>query len=293
MHNHNRIFKFQSYNYDNCEPVKIDNTIYVPQEEPEEEDGEFISQEEILRREQEEKEAEERRFQEAVKADVSRILAAKRSELEQERARVIEAARGAAKAMTDEAKAATAAVLERANKECSILKEKAKAEGFKEGFDEGKRQSLEKCSKYVDATAQLLSDINAHKNGYYLENEKELRDTLFVMVEKIVKAELKTAPEMVERIIADAAKGFRNSDYIKISVADGEITRKLKTDEKLIKEIIPYIADIEIEILPDAEQGTVILDNNEEIVDASVPTQLEFLKEIMRNTRGENQDDNG
>ena len=113
------------------------------------------------------------------------------------------------------------------------------------------------------------------------------------MVEKIVKAELKTAPEMVERIIADAAKGFRNSDYIKISVADGEITRKLKTDEKLIKEIIPYIADIEIEILPDAEQGTVILDNNEEIVDASVPTQLEFLKEIMRNSRGENAEDNG
>lgn len=292
MHNNNRIFKFQSYNYDNCEPVKIDNTVYIPSDEPEEEeDGEFISQEELLRREKEEREAEERRFNEAVKADVSRILAAKRGEIEQEHARVIEAARAAAKAMTDEAKAATAAVLERANKECAILKEKAKAEGFKEGFEEGKRQSLEKCSKYVDAVAQLLADINSHKDAYYLENEKELRDTLFVMVEKIVKGELKTAPEMVERIIADAAKGFRNSDYIKISVADGEISRELKTDEKLIRQLIPYIADIDIEILPDAEDGTIILDNNEEIVDASVPTQLEFLKEIMRNSRGEGDKD--
>lgn len=291
---HNRIFKFQSYNYGGGEPVKIDNNIYVPPEETEDEeetDGEFISQEELLRREQEEREAEERRFHEAVMADVTRILASKKNELEQERIRVIEAARSAAKVMTDEAKAATAAVLERASKECAVLKEKAKAEGFKEGFDEGKRQSLEKCSKYVDATAQLLADINSHKDAYYLENEKELRDTLAVMVEKIVRAELKTAPEMIERIIADAAKGFRNSDYIKISVADGEISRELKTDEKLIKTLIPYISDIEIEILPDAEDGTVILDNNEEIVDASVPTQLEFLKEILRNTRGEAEDE--
>lgn len=287
MHSNNRIFKFQSYNYGNGEPVKIDNTIYMPPEETEEEEeGEFVSQEEILRREKEEREAEERRFQEAVMADVSRILAARQGELEQERSRVIDAARAAAKAMTDDAKAATASVLERAAKECAILKEKAKAEGFKEGYDEGKRQSLEKCSKFVDAAAQLLADINSHKDAYYLENEKELRDTLSLMVEKIVRAELKTSPQMIERIIADAAKGFRNSDYIKISLADGEISRELKTDEKLIKEIIPYIADIEVEILPDAEEGTVILDNNEEIVDASVPTQLEFLKEIMRNSRG-------
>ena len=89
---HNRIFKFQSYNYGGGEPVKIDNTIYVPPEETEDEeetDGEFISQEELLRREQEEREAEERRFHEAVMADVTRILASKKNELEQQRIRVI------------------------------------------------------------------------------------------------------------------------------------------------------------------------------------------------------------
>ena len=110
------------------------------------------------------------------------------------------------------------------------------------------------------------------------------------MVEKVTKEELKTDPKVIERIIADAAKSFRNSDYIKISLAEGQVSRELKSDEKLIKQLIPYIPDIDVEILPDAEEGTVILDNNEEISDASVPTQLEFLKEILRNTRGENND---
>ena len=228
---HNKLFRSQPCFYGNCEPVKIDNTIIVPEDETEEE----LSEEEIARKRQAEKEAEEKRFRDAVDSEVTRIIEARRNEIEQERTRIIDAARAAAKGMTDDAKAATAAVLERANKECAILKEKAKAEGFKEGFDEGKRQSIEKCTKYVDASAQLLADINSHKEAYYLSNEGELRDTMFLMVEKIVKAELETAPEVIERIIADAAKGFRNSDYIKISLADGEVSRKLKTDEKLIK----------------------------------------------------------
>ena len=271
------------YDYGGQEPVVIDNTVYIPQEN--DDDNNFVSEEELRKKHLEEKAAEEKRFNDAVNAEVRRIIEMRSAELEQHRINILDAANKAAKATAEDAKKTTAAVLERASKECAILKEKAKAEGFKEGFDEGKKQSMEKCSKYIDASAQLLSDINAHKDAYYISNEKELRETLFLMVQKITKAELKTDPDVIERIIADAAKGFRNSDYIKISLADGEVSREIKTDEKLIKKLIPYIPDIDVEILPDAEEGTVILDNNEEIVDASVPTQLDFLKEILKNTR--------
>ena len=270
------------YDYGGQEPVVIDNTVYIPQEN---DDNNFVSEEELRKKHLEEKAAEEKRFNDAVNAEVRRIIEMRSAELEQQRINILDAANKAAKATAEDAKKTTAAVLERASKECAILKEKAKAEGFKEGFDEGKKQSMEKCSKYIDASAQLLSDINAHKDAYYISNEKELRETLFLMVQKITKAELKTDPAVIERIIADAAKGFRNSDYIKISLADGEVSREIKTDEKLIKKLIPFIPDIDVEILPDAEEGTVILDNNEEIVDASVPTQLDFLKEILKNTR--------
>lgn len=271
------------YDYGGQEPVVIDNTVYIPQEN--DDDNNFVSEEELRKKHLEEKAAEEKRFNDAVNAEVRRIIEMRSAELEQHRINILDAANKAAKATAEDAKKTTAAVLERASKECAILKEKAKAEGFKEGFDEGKKQSMEKCSKYIDASAQLLSDINAHKDAYYISNEKELRETLFLMVQKITKAELKTDPAVIERIIADAARGFRNSDYIKISLADGEVSREIKTDEKLIKKLIPFIPDIDVEILPDAEEGTVILDNNEEIVDASVPTQLDFLKEILKNTR--------
>ena len=100
-------------------------------------------------------------------------------------------------------------------------------------------------------------------------------------MKKITLSEIKTDKEIIFGIIKQACKNFRNSDYVKISVAKCDISESVITDEKLLKSLAGNIPDIEIEVLPDADSGTVILDNDKEIIDASVPTQLEFLKEIM------------
>ncbi|MGN0674356.1 MAG: FliH/SctL family protein [Oscillospiraceae bacterium] len=275
--------------YEIGEPVKIDNTVYIPSED--EDTGEFISAEEIRRREEEERAEQERRFNEAVDEKVRQILSERSAALEQERAGIIEQAKNQAASITADTKAATMAVMEKAQKECVILKEQAKKEGFEEGFAEGKGESLEKYKKYIDAAGKLLSEINSRKEAYYISNEEEMRETVFEMVKKIVRTEYDTNSEVIESIIEEAAKNFRNSDYIKITLAEDEITERFRTDEKLIKELIPFVPEIEIEFDEDAEEGTVILDNGSEIVDAGVPTQLDFLKEILHNTRGKTEDD--
>ncbi|MBD5144539.1 MAG: hypothetical protein HDT21_01245 [Ruminococcus sp.] len=271
------------------EPIKIDNTVYLPGED--EETGEIISAEEQRRRAEEEKAREkaeeERRINEAVETKLSQILAERSEALEQERAQILEQGRNEAANISAKAKADTMAIMEKAKRECAMLKEQAKKEGYDEGFADGRKESLEKYSKYIDASGRLLSEINSRKEAYYISAEEEMRTTVFELVNKIVRAELRTNPQVIEGIIAEAAKNFRNSDYIKITLAEDGITERFKTDEKLIKDIIPFIPEVEIEFDEDAEEGTVIEDNGSEIVDAGVPTQLEFLKEILRTTRGE------
>ncbi len=267
------------------EPVKIDNTVYMPGED--EETGEVISAEEQRKRAEEEKAEQERRINEEVESRYSKMLAERSAALEQERAKILEDGRSEAATITAEAKATTMAVMEKAKRECAMLKEQARKEGYDEGFAEGKKDSLDKYEKYIDASGRLLSEINSRKEAYYVSSEEEMRQTVFELVNKIVRTELKINPQVVEGLIAEAAKNFRNSDYIKITLAEDGITERFRTDEKLVKDIIPFIPEVEIELDEDAEEGTVIVDNGSEIVDAGVPTQLEFLKEIMRTTRGE------
>ena len=276
--------------YEMGEPVKIDNTVYIPSDNTEEESGEFVSAEELHRIAEEEKAAEEKRFNDAVNAEVTAIISKRADAIEAERVKVIEQTKKHANDMIAEAKAATLAIMQKAERECALLKEQAKKEGFDEGFGNGREESLEKYKKYIDAAGKLLAEINSRKEAYYISNEEELRKTAFEMTEKITMAELGANPKIIDGIIAEAAKNFRNSDYIKITLAEDELTERFKTDEKLIKEIIPFIPEIEIEFDDEADEGTVILDNGSEIVDAGVPTQLEFLKEILRTTRGEDAD---
>ncbi len=278
--------------YEMGEPVAIDNTVYIPTED--EETGEVISAEEMRRREEqkaaEQKAAEEYRIKTEVDKRLRVALAERSAQLEKERAEIIEQAKKEAAAITADTKAATMAVMEKAQNECLVLKEQAKSEGYSEGFAQGKEESLEKYKRYIDASGKLLSEINSRKEAYYISNEEEMRTAVFEMVKKITRAELVADPEIIEGIIAEAAKNFRNSDYIKVTLSEDEITEKFRTDEKLIKEIIPFVPEIEIEFDDEAEEGTIILDNGSEIVDAGVPTQLEFLREILDNTRGKTEE---
>lgn len=269
-----KIFKQQSLNISG-EPVPIDNAIAVP--EPETPESEPI---------EDDGGAEEKiRFDKAVRAETEKLISGYRARLETERVEVLRKAQSECDMLRRDADAAVKAAFEKATKDGEEIKESAR----KSGYAAGKEEALTKCRRFVDAAAKLLSDINVKKDAYFLSNEEELRETVFVIAEKIVRTEIKTNPKAIASIIEDAAKNFRNSDYVKISLADGEITETFKSDRKLINKIMPFISDIELEFLSEADEGTVIIDDDSEIVDASVPTQLDFLKEILKNTRGEDE----
>ncbi len=279
-----KVVKSVIYSYDSQKPVTIDNKIIVP--EPE---SEVNTEEDIRLAEKRRKQAEEERFRKAVDDEVQRILAQSKAQADAYRDKIIAEAQAEAQAISSDAKATTKTVLEKAANEAAVMKEQAKRDGYKDGFEKGYAEARAKCERYVEAAAKFIAEINSKKEAYYISHEEQLKETLFEMVRKITLNELINDDKFVERVIANAAKSFRNSDYIKISVLEGEVSKEFVSDAEFVNKLIPFIPEIEVEYLnPDeAEPGTIILDNDTEIIDASVPTQLEFLKEIIRNTRGE------
>lgn len=293
-----KIVKSRVYNFDSSKLVPVGEPDPPPQEEtvsPEETPE--PSPEEIAAREEAERakkrEDETRRFNEAVIRRSEEILAARMKKLDQDYENVISAGRNSADKMIADAKSKTKAVFDAAEEECARLREQAKKEGFDEGFEEGRKEALAKCEKYLETASALLSEINSKKEAYFISHEYELCETVLDMVRKITLSEIKTDPEVIDRIAANAAKSFRNSDYVKISLAQGEASRSFVTDKEFVKSLIPFIPEIEVEELDpsDAPPGTVVLDNGSEIIDASIPTQLDFLKEIMKSSHKQEQEE--
>lgn len=280
------MLKRYSYNFSGS-PVELDNRINLPEpNKPEEE----LSPEEKARLEREERErSEKRRFNEMVDERVREILDSQREAVANESQQIIENAKAQAQKLTDDTRAAAKNVLEKAAVEGERIKEQSKKDGYKDGYAQGKADAEKKCESYLDAAGQFINEINAKKESYYISNEQQLRETVYEIVEKITLQKLESDDKMVERIIAHAARNFRNSDFVRISVMEGDVSKEFTADAEYVKSIAANIPDIEVEYLSpsDNPKGTVILDNDSEIIDASVPTQLEFLKEIMKKTRGE------
>lgn len=261
--------------------VAIGNTVAIPRS-PEEEAAEEIAIARDRRTEEEISEAIDRGINEGI----DRLLSGMRSRTQDESDRLLRIATESAQQMEADARAAVASAMELAQRDAEQIKSKALEDGYAEGYAAAKAEILGKYNKYVDAAAKLLADVNARKDAYFASNEAELRATVYAIAEKILHAELQTRPDVIENIIADAAKRYRNAKYLKIALADNEEARKLRTDATFVKQLIPFVEHIDIQILEDAPEGTVILDDDEEVTDASIPTQLDFLKEILRNTRG-------
>ena len=78
----------------------------------------------------------------------------------------------------------------------------------------------------------------------------------------------------VKRLIKKAAKEFRNCERVKITLNDNGANEELTGDYEYLKELCGGIPNVEVELLPEADPGTVIVDNGSEIVDAGIMTQL-------------------
>lgn len=287
-----KIVKSKVYNLDYSKPVALGKPEPAPA--PVKETESEPAPEDIARSEAENArlraEEEKKRFNEAVIKRSDELVRAHKEKMKAEYDRLISSGNAHAERLIEDAKSKTRAVFAATDEECARLKEKSRMEGFEAGFEAGKAEAMKECSKYLDAAAKLISEINSHKEAYYVSNEAQLCDTVMDMVKKIVLAEIKTDPAVIDRICVNAAKSFRNSDYLKISLAKGEASAKFVCDKDFVKGLIPFIPEIEIEELDpqDVPAGTVVLDNGTEIIDASIPTQLEFLREIVRGSQSEN-----
>ena len=275
-----RVVKSSRIN-ENGDPVFIDNTVIITvkpifsEDNPEDEDA--------LRQR-----LEKERREHEVQSEISRQVDMIKNQLEQENAEYLQKSEHMRQEIINDAKAQSDEIMKKVKLDSINELENARKKGFEEGFNAGRGEALSQCETYVKTAAQFLSEINSRKEAYFIQNEENLLDISIEMAEKITLEELKTDKNVLFRIVEQAAKNFRNSDYIKISFAKGDVSREVVTDLDFIKTLVGNIPEIEVEVLPEAAEGTVILDNNSEIIDASVPTQLELLKEIMKNSKNKN-----
>ncbi len=158
---------------------------------------------------------------------------------------------------------------------------KARAEGFEQGKKDGIDACLAAGKDVLDSAKQFAESIVSEKEALFAKYEQDIFDTIMAIANKVTLDSL-TAKDnvVVKKLIKKAAKEFRGAERIRITLDKNGATEELAADYEYLKELCGGVQNVEVELLPDAEPGTVIVEANGEITDAGIQTQLRMIQEL-------------
>ncbi|MCI8321264.1 MAG: hypothetical protein HFH02_09345 [Dorea sp.] len=189
-------------------------------------------------------------------------------------------------------------VLENAREAAERIKQEAYEEGiaagrnagYEDGFQEGEAQGLEnyrrKAAELEDMLAACIVDVETQKEKTLEKYMDDLKEISLTIGEKIVRTSLRSNARVIERMILAATEKLKKSAWAKIYIGSTqEMGKDISADPRFLQELSNLSDTVKIIIMEGEEPGTCIVERPDEIIDVSVGTQLENIREIMNNAR--------
>lgn len=206
--------------------------------------------------------------------------------------------------VVEEANKKAREIVEQAKEEAERLyaeaikhQEKAYEIGYQEGFEKGSKEGYESIYKeheeklakeilmFQEDTAKFIEGMHQKKEQVLEAYIDDLKKISLAVAEKIIRTSLKSSGEIVKRMIISATDKLKRTQWAKIYITKGDSSRLVHGDASLIQELSHLSSNIKIVVMDHEEDGNCIVELPDEIIDISINTQLQNIKDILNNAR--------
>lgn len=194
----------------------------------------------------------------------------------------------------EQAKIQAEKLLADAREQAEILREEAFGEGREQGIEEGRKQAYteymselgEEIKNLQRNAADVIQSVSQEKARILEKYADDLKKIALAVAEKIVHTSLQASGDVVKRMILAATDKMTKRQWAKIYITKCNTGIALDVDAEFL-DMLSHLSDnIKIVAMENEEEGTCIIELPDEIIDASVGTQLENIKDIINNVRG-------
>lgn len=185
-----------------------------------------------------------------------------------------------------------AGILAAANAEAQRIRELARAEGHAEGLARGHADGLAETRAAAAAFAAALNELRAHALQEAQAVESDAVELALALAAKIVAGALEAQPQRVLDVVAGALRRVADRRSVTVLVDPGD----LELVESAVNELRAQAGGIELcEVQADRRvgRGGAIVRTRESEVDATVATQLERAREVIRAELGCEESESG
>ncbi len=192
----------------------------------------------------------------------------------------------------EEAEAYRNKALHDLEEELADLRRDAREDGYQHGFAEGiaeghaqAKQKLESMAKNLEAEVKSFLEEAVYQRDRLLDDSREeLKELAIAVAEKVIRVSLKGSSDIILRMIEAATDKHKHCEWAQIYIADCDV----KTMAHTIPELTAALKSIarRVRVIPMAgdDSGSCIIEMPDVIIDASVSTQLDNMREILNNT---------
>ena len=183
---------------------------------------------------------------------------------------------------------------DRALQEQEEIRAGARDEGYREGYAQGIAKAMDDAVRDREATAaRLEQEVQAFlekaslaREEMLLQTQDELLELCLSIAEKVVRVSLKSSSEVIVRMIQTATERMKRQEWVHIYISGCDARQVAKISPALTGTLGALSQHIKVVPMGDDEGGTCIVETPEEIVDASVSTQMSNIRDVLHDQLG-------
>lgn len=173
----------------------------------------------------------------------------------------------------------------------------ASEKGFAEGFEKGQNEGfiaaenavnegmIQEAEAFRGELELSIQEFNESKNEILQNNINELTDLAINVAEKVIKISLKSSKDVVAKMIVAAAEDCRDKQWAKVYISHEDKAIAMNLEKDLIDALNQISANVKVVVMEDEPSGTCIIESPDQIVDASVGTQLDNIRQIASDNK--------
>jgi flagellar assembly protein FliH len=174
-----------------------------------------------------------------------------------------------------------AGVIRGATKQCDAIKQDAEAEGFDAGYargaEEGRRATETAVAAYIEEIKALVECIRAERTEALYREEKDLILIAVEAAEKIMRQQCRIDMNAVSNMLGELVREHEGA--VRLYLSEFQHTLELHLDKNITKKIKRFASGLKTVLVK--EDDSIMLETDMGVVDASIPAQLETVKEML------------
>lgn len=213
----------------------------------------------------------------------------------QESTGILEGARTEARQMMFKAKQLTEEILQEARDQAEQIRNGAAEEGYRDGYEKGVKEGVERAvtehgtamesriEEFGQEIRRALDAVDEAKQICLRNYLEELKNCSVAVAEKVIHISIRSSGEIIKRMIIAETERLKKTAWVKIYMEKMDYEMMLETDADVIGELSRLSDNIKFIVMDKENSGNCIIEMPDEIIDISVDTQLDNIKEILQN----------